>query len=584
VLFDYIPAELRELPQWVVWSYELRDDDWTKPPFNARTGRKADTTKPATWSTFDEARAAYARGGWDGIGCVHLPKDGMTVADCDKCRDPATGEIQSWALAVVRKLNSYTEVSPSGCGLRTVAFGRKPTNDRSRKGPFEIYDSSTKDGKPGGRYLTFTGHHLSGTPKVIDKSHAAIKEVYDDTFGTRKPPTENGSAKKPATGAGTFPTKAYGGECPLPLTEDELARWDCIGADKTAKIRALWGGDISAHGDDDSRADLALVKYLLILTNGGRSRAESLFNHSALGRRDKWKVRSDYRDRTFDTAEEGFTPWGNDPANNVTGKADTPDGAQPQTGCQIIRDYFLRRYRPVFRDGKSIRAADGREVQMSEACVVPDSVVIAALEHATDAPKANDSVKISSLPGFFRKWAAVAWGDLLNTLPDEDEADLGTLGSAREEFHRMVRDVMLSEVTLGEIIRAGTHRADARTERNSLAGWCVKFAREGPWRSIRGKLCWVRKAVDEHGEVYLQIAINQGLFAQMKAERSLTRMTPTKFAKRAKRYGLGESTRDERPHGYPAVVLDRKFVAELIGTGIPEDDSTEPVGVAESDE
>jgi hypothetical protein len=129
-------------------------------------------------------------------------------------------------------------------------------------------------------------------------------------------------------------------------------------------------------------------------------------------------------------------------------------------------------------------------------------------------------------------------------------------------------------------------RADARIERNSLAGWCVKFAKPGPWRSIRGKLCWVREVVreDEPGEVEIQIAINQGLFAQMKADRSLIRMTQPKFARRAKRYGLGESTRGERPCGHYAVVLDRKFVADLIGTGASEDACEGPDGTPESDE
>jgi hypothetical protein len=282
--------------------------------------------------------------------------------------------------------------------------------------------------------------------------------------------------------------------------------------------------------------------------------------------------------------------FGTKTSTNGDGKgrppADTPEEPQPLTGCQIILGYFRRRYAPVFRDGKAVRAGDGRDVHMAEACSVPDSELIAALAGATDAPKANDIVKVPSLPGFFRKWAAVAWGDLLNSLPDEDEADLGVLGCVREEFHRLVRDVMLTEVTLGEVVKAGMSRADARIERNSLAGWCAKFAKPGPWRSIRGKLCWVREGVreDEPGEVEIQIAIHQGLFGQMKADRSLIRMTQPKFARRAKRYGLGESTRGERPCGHYAVVLDRKFVADLIGAGAAEEESEGPDGAVGSDE
>jgi primase-polymerase (primpol)-like protein len=73
---ENIPQELRERPQWVLWRYRWREGKdgqagrWCKPPFNARTGRAADATKPSTWSSFAKAWAAYNanRDRWDGIG------------------------------------------------------------------------------------------------------------------------------------------------------------------------------------------------------------------------------------------------------------------------------------------------------------------------------------------------------------------------------------------------------------------------------------------------------------------------------------------------------------------------------------
>ena len=60
------------------------------------------------------------------------------------------------------------------------------------------------------------------------------------------------------------------------MSEDELARWRCLSAETQARVLPLWGGDLSAYGDDHSRADLALCTFLLILTNGDSPRAEQL--------------------------------------------------------------------------------------------------------------------------------------------------------------------------------------------------------------------------------------------------------------------------------------------------------------------
>src|SRR5262249_35692112 len=160
-------------------------------------------------------------------------------------------------------------------------------------------------------------------------------------------------------------------------------------------------------------------------------------------------------------------------------------------GCQIILAYFRKRYGPQFRAGNAIRASDGRDVSMAEATAVPDSVLIGRLAMAADAPAyKGGTVNRNALPGFFKTWAKVGWGDLLGELPDEDTAELEAVGSARDEFRRMVRDAMLSEVTLAQTTQAGPAKVDSRIERNSLIGWCNRFAKCGPWRAIRGKQCW----------------------------------------------------------------------------------------------
>lgn len=270
---------------------------------------------------------------------------------------------------------------------------------------------------------------------------------------------------------------------------------------------------------------------------------------------------------------------------NGNGKArrGAPPGKKPgasASGAAIIAEYFRERYRPDFRRGSALHCQDGREVMMGEACAVPTSALIERLAEADNAPrfkgegKAQGAVNREALPGFFGRWAKVAWGDLLDSLPDEDAAELAPDGEAPEEFRRLVREAMLSEVVLGDVIgKSGV----TQTEKRSLIDWCVRFAKPGPWRTIRSKKCWCRCREDEGGELVLMVAIRHEVFSQLKADRRLTEMGAKKFARRAARYGVGRADNNERPHGGRAILLDHAFVADLIASlpDYPLDDSGE---------
>jgi hypothetical protein len=239
------------------------------------------------------------------------------------------------------------------------------------------------------------------------------------------------------------------------------------------------------------------------------------------------------------------------------------------TGVQVILAYYRERYRPVFKRGNSIHTADGRDVPMTEAVAVADSDLIAQLYKAKDAPRDGEgNVKRSNLPRFFTTWAKVAWGDLLKLLPDEDQAELGNVELAAEDFRRLVRDALLTEIVLGTVVRGGMDDV-TQTERRSLIEWCERFAKAGPWRSIRSKKCWCKTRDLGGGEIELMVAVRHELFAQLKADRRLCEMGPNRFSRRAERYGVGKPDPDERPHGQRAVVLSREFVADLTA-GLPE--------------
>ena len=124
---DRIPAELRDLPRWVLWRYEQRGDKATKVPVQP-SGRMASSTDPATWSRFDTILEAAGRHGTHGIGIV-LNGDGLAGVDFDDCiGDDGTinEDVRCW----IDRFGTYAERSPSGPPRGRPAPGR-PTMPRS---------------------------------------------------------------------------------------------------------------------------------------------------------------------------------------------------------------------------------------------------------------------------------------------------------------------------------------------------------------------------------------------------------------------------------------------------------------------
>jgi hypothetical protein len=85
----------------------------------------------------------------------------------DGCRDPASGVIEPWAQAIIDLKETYFEISPSGAGIRFWALSSDiPMTLKKDEAGVELYST--------GRYLTFTGQHIAGTPW---QAHRATKTV-----------------------------------------------------------------------------------------------------------------------------------------------------------------------------------------------------------------------------------------------------------------------------------------------------------------------------------------------------------------------------------------------------------------------
>ncbi|WOJ93673.1 hypothetical protein R0135_00550 [Congregibacter variabilis] len=148
-IFENFPSELTQADHWVLWKYELTDKGkWTKVPYTPQRC-KASSTNPATWSPITDAVSAYSEGWASGVGIVLTQSLGMVALDFDGCTVEAA---KPWLFS-----DSYTELSPSGNGVRQFIRGQLPEGAKNKYHPpnmkeLEMYDSA--------RYMTVTGHAL----------------------------------------------------------------------------------------------------------------------------------------------------------------------------------------------------------------------------------------------------------------------------------------------------------------------------------------------------------------------------------------------------------------------------------------
>jgi putative DNA primase/helicase len=178
---ESIPACMKREMRWGIWRYEPRKGadgatKWTKPPIDPATGGRASVNNLETWGAYPDAHYAYRTGTYDGMGVVFTAEDDYIGIDLDECRQPATGQIAPAAMAVVRDIDSYTEISPSGTGLKIFAKGRLP-GVGGKRGRKEVYDRE--------RYFTVTGHHLDCTPGTVNERTEAVAAFYAEHFGKR---------------------------------------------------------------------------------------------------------------------------------------------------------------------------------------------------------------------------------------------------------------------------------------------------------------------------------------------------------------------------------------------------------------
>jgi hypothetical protein len=167
VLPENIPAEIKALRVWTNWRYEWNEkrSKWDKIPYTPYTTKKAASTRPSTWRTFDEAYACYLerRDYFDGVFFTLQKSDPYTGGDFDHDTDAA------------RVPATYAELSPSGNGQRFIGIGTIPSACKKPAG--ELYSRA--------RFLSITGHKLPSAPPDIRPIQDALDTLYAQLKGAR---------------------------------------------------------------------------------------------------------------------------------------------------------------------------------------------------------------------------------------------------------------------------------------------------------------------------------------------------------------------------------------------------------------
>lgn len=273
-----IPAELRGLRQWVCWG---KPGAARKCPYNPHTGTPAKAGLQETWADFAAAAQAVRAGRYEGVGFEFRTGGGLVGIDLDHCMQD--GKLTEWAAAWVERLDSYTEISPSGTGLHILCRGKLP-GEAVKRPRGEMYDRA--------RYFTVTGN-LYGPAKPLRDAGEAIAALYEELQAEAR----KGQDK---------PTEARAAPALPPAGKDYLS----IGLDKDGQFTALYRGD--RPNGNESADDMALLNKLAYWCNCDRQAMRAAFfaswHYQSKDEAHKKKTRrKDYLPRSIDRAVKDCT-------------------------------------------------------------------------------------------------------------------------------------------------------------------------------------------------------------------------------------------------------------------------------------
>ena len=280
-----IPEELKS-ESFMLWRLEQREGHLTKPPINPNSGYKGNLQDPKQWTDFNNAMRIHTEGKFhtNGINVVLHPESELVGLDLDHCI--SDGTFTEEATEIINRVSSYSEISPSGKGVRIFLYGKLPEKGR-RSGSIECYDA--------GRHLTVTGNHIPDTPKAINRDQGVIDWFHQKFIATVKDEdSSQGKVREASNENELVPTEPASDVSKLQV--NEIIQQIRTSRQKE-KFERLFDGDIQGYASA-SEADLALCSILSFWTNKTPELINSIFRQSGLYK-PKWDEKHYSDGRTY---------------------------------------------------------------------------------------------------------------------------------------------------------------------------------------------------------------------------------------------------------------------------------------------
>ena len=246
--YNNIPTTLRENTLWCVWKYE----EHGKVPYNPNTGNHARTNDTSTFADFETALTAFENGGYDGLGLGIFESIG--AIDIDHCIEE--GEFSNMAHDIIDRMNSYTEISPSGRGIRIIFTVNGFEYDKERyyinnqKKGLEVYVAGATI-----KFVTITGERINESP-IIDCTEklTEVLELY---------------MQRELNSGGDYQSAV------VAENAKDLLK---IGLEKDEKLKSYWNGN-RPHGNE-SEDDAGFMAKLMYWCNNDTDYAIQSFRSS----------------------------------------------------------------------------------------------------------------------------------------------------------------------------------------------------------------------------------------------------------------------------------------------------------------
>ena len=197
--------------------------------------------------TYQKAASAAKQYYYDGVSIVLSEDDLLCCVDIDHCIED--GNVNPLAWNIVKKINSFTEVSISGTGLHIFLYSSnhldwvKKKADALGKGiHLETYFYK--------RHLCFSGHSIEGF-EHLRRADKELEEIYNTYMAPTYKKSDDGVISDP----------------PPPMSAEEVLEHLRKEKNGAKFVQALVSGDLSGFDTDDrSSIDFSIISKLCFYT------------------------------------------------------------------------------------------------------------------------------------------------------------------------------------------------------------------------------------------------------------------------------------------------------------------------------